>query len=208
MREIIFLNEDSISIEYRPVSDIDTFKKDAKRILGSYGELSDKKIHETIKEIYIGNELVGYIGLSEYKQGACKSLGIGNFMILERDKGYGTKVIKDIIKNNKDKYDLIYCFVEKDNKGAIRFYKRVGKVYDEDGPNDNDEYYVTFWDNGEWKLSESQSFSDFCSIFGATPRHLPPNPMREDMIMSENDNLGYNIFFSNDEGITLDFRKL
>lgn len=173
MIENIFLNEDPINIEYRPVSDIDTFKKDANIILGNYADLSDKKIHETIKEIYIDNKLVGFIGLNEYQQGAVKSLVIRNFIILERDKGYGTKVIKDIVKNNKDKYDSMYWFVEEDTEGVIYLYERVGGIHDEDSsPNDNDEYHITFLDNGEvifldsgeWKPSESKSFSDFCTI--------------------------------------------
>jgi hypothetical protein len=42
--------------------------------------------------------------------------------------------------------------VDAKNDGAIRLYKKLGKVYDEDGPNDNGEYYVTFWDNGKWEL--------------------------------------------------------
>jgi hypothetical protein len=33
--------------------------------------------------------------------------------------------------------------------GAINLYKKLGKVYDEDGPNDNGQYYVTFWDKNE-----------------------------------------------------------
>lgn len=107
-----------------------------------------------MKDVYIGDKHVGYIGLNTHRQGKYEALGIGNFMIFDRGNGYGTIVMKDLIAKNKDKYDLIFCFVEKENKGAIKFYKRLGKVYDEDGPNDNGEYYVTLYDNGNWKIDE------------------------------------------------------
>ena len=93
---------------------------------------------------------MGYIGLSEYEEEGCKLLGIGNFMILVRGKGYGTQVINDIVSKYKNEYDLIYCFVDSDNEGAIKLYKKLGKVYDEDGPNDNGQYYVTFYDIGKY----------------------------------------------------------
>ena len=146
------LNEINSSIEYRPVKDIELFKKHATDIFGGYGELTDTSIKENTKEIWIDNKLVGYIGFSEYEEAGSKCLGIGNFMILERGQGLGTKVIQDIVENNKNEYDLIFCFVDAKNEGAIRLYKKLGKVYDEDGPNDNGEYYVTFYDNGRWQL--------------------------------------------------------
>ena len=64
----------------------------------------------------------------------------------ERGKGYGTQVLKDLVNKYKNEYDLIYCFVDSDNEGAIKLYKKLGTVYDEDGPNDNGQYYVTFYD--------------------------------------------------------------
>ena len=141
------------SIEYKDVSDLDHYKKSAKEILGGYGDLSDHNILDSNKEIYIDDKLVGYIGFDEYDdvEDYNKVLGFGNFMILERGKGYGTKVIKDLIETKKAEYDLIYCFVDADNSGAINLYKKLGKVYDEDGPNDNGQYYVTFWDKNENK---------------------------------------------------------
>ena len=98
------------------------------------------------KEIYIDNKLVGYISFDEYDdvEGYNKVLGFGNFMILDRGKGYGTKVLKDLVDRYKNEFDLIYCFVDAENYGAISLYKKLGKVYDEDGPNDNGQYYVTF----------------------------------------------------------------
>ena len=77
-------------------------------------------------------------------------------MIIERNKGYGTAVIQDMIETYKNSYNLIYCFVDAKNTGAIKLYKQLGKVYDEDGPNINGEYYVTFYDDGTWKLNEDK----------------------------------------------------
>lgn len=146
------ITESLKQIDYVPVSDVELFKKHATDIFGGYGELTDTSIKENTKEIWIDNKLVGYIGFSEYEEAGSKCLGIGNFMILERGQGLGTKVIQDIVENNKNEYDLIFCFVDAKNEGAIRLYKKLGKVYDEDGPNDNGEYYVTFYDNGRWQL--------------------------------------------------------
>lgn len=135
----------SRKLQYKPLSNVAQFKKDAIKILGGYG--SDLSGH---REIYKDGKLIGYIGLEEYEgqpgDDFNRALGIGDFMILERGKGYGTEVIKDLVDSNKDKYDLIYCFVDANNKGAINLYKKLGKVYDEEGPNDNNQYYVTFWD--------------------------------------------------------------
>ena len=74
--------------------------------------------------------LVGYIGFSRYKEGKKKYLGIGNFMILKKYQrnGIGSKVISDIIDRYKDNYDEIYCYVDKDNKKAIKFYENIGHV--------------------------------------------------------------------------------
>ena len=46
----------------------------------------------------------------------------------------------------ENKFDLIYCFVDAKNSGAIKLYKKLGKVYDKNGPNDSGQYYVTFLD--------------------------------------------------------------
>ena len=141
----------STAVTYKEISDLDKYKSHAKEILGSFGTLTDDQILASNKEIYFNDKLIGYIGFDEYDdiEDYNKVLGFGNFMILERGKGYGTKVINDIIESNKNEYDLIYCFVDADNSGAINLYKKLGKVYDEDGPNDNGQYYVTFWDKNE-----------------------------------------------------------
>lgn len=143
------------NIIYKPVEDTDKFKQYATEILGGDGNMSASDIKSSIKEIYIDEKLIGYIGFSEYNDDDVKMLGIGNFMVIDRGQGYGTKIINDVVETNKDKYDLIYCFVEADNAGAIKLYKKLGSVYDEDGPNDNGQYYVTFYDNGKFELDES-----------------------------------------------------
>lgn len=141
-------------ITYKPVEDVEQFKAYADQILGGDGNMSATDIQSSIKEIYIDNELVGYIGFSEYEEDDVKMLGIGNFMTIQQGKGHGTKIINDIVETKKNEYDLIYCFVDADNAGAIRLYKKLGTVYDEDGPNDNGQYYVTFYDNGKFDLDE------------------------------------------------------
>jgi RimJ/RimL family protein N-acetyltransferase len=145
------LEESLENIVYKDISDLDHYKKSAKEILGSAGGQSDNGIMDTGKEIYIDDKLVGYISFEDYDdvEGYNKVLGFGNFMILERGKGYGTQVIQNLVTDLKDEYDLIYCFVDAENSGAINLYKKLGKVYDEDGPNDNGQYYVTFWDKNE-----------------------------------------------------------
>jgi RimJ/RimL family protein N-acetyltransferase len=148
------LYESQAQIDYLPVSDLELFKEYADDILDGFGGMSDADIKSTTKEIHFEGRLAGYIGFSEYEENGSKCLGIGNFMIIERGKGLGSAVIQNIVEKYKNQYDLIYCFVDAKNDGAIRLYKKLGKVYDEDGPNDNGEYYVTFWDNGKWDLDE------------------------------------------------------
>lgn len=94
-------------------------------------------------KIYYNGEHIGYIEFSFYED--IKALGFGNFEIIDKRKGYGTLVIKDIVRKYKDKYNLIYCFVDKDNIGAIEFYKKVGKVCF-DIINDKEQSQVIFWE--------------------------------------------------------------
>ena len=130
-------------IEYKNISNPFKFKKYATDLLGGYGNYLSKH-----KEIYKDGKLIGYIGLDEYEgfpdDDFDKALGIGDFIILDRNKGYGTEVINDIVKNNKNKYDLIYTYVDCKNTKAINFYKKLGKVYDKI-PNANQQYYVVLW---------------------------------------------------------------
>ena len=83
-----------------------------------------------MKAIKYNDKVIGYIGFSHYTIKGKKYLGIGNFMIKVeyQNSGYGAEVVKDIVEKNKSKYDEIYCYVEKENTGAIRFYKRIAKV--------------------------------------------------------------------------------
>ena len=150
MRKIIFLTESTEDIIYADVKDIPKFKKHANETLGSYGNMTDSEIQKSIKEIYLDGKHVGYIGFSEYSDGKHKCLGIGNFMIFDRGQGIGTKIMEDVVSKNKKDYGLIYCYVEKDNDGAIRFYKRLGKVYKD--LNSKNEHLVTFWNNGKYKF--------------------------------------------------------
>lgn len=162
------ITESLQQIDYLPVSDVELFKEYADDILDGYGNMSDADIKSTIKEIKFEGRLAGYIGFSEYEEDGHKCLGIGNFMIIERGKGLGSAVIQNIVEKYKNQYDLIYCFVDAKNDGAIRLYKKLGKVYDEDGPNNNGEYYVTFWDNGKWELNEGKKNKKVVAI-SSTP---------------------------------------
>ena len=94
-------------------------------------------------KIYHKGKHIGYIEFSFYED--IKALGFGNFEIIDKRKGYGTLVIKDIVRKYKNKYNLIYCFVDKDNIGTIEFYKKVGKVCF-DITNDKNQYQVIFWE--------------------------------------------------------------
>lgn len=58
-----------------------------------------------------------------------------------RNKGYGTKALKDVIDNLKSKFDYIYCNVDKDNEIALHIYSKLGKVKDI-----GDYYQVVFYD--------------------------------------------------------------
>ena len=71
------LNAGSENIIYKPVEDTDKFKQYAAEILGGDGNMSASDIKSSIKEIYIDEKLVGYIGFSEYTDDDVKMLGIG-----------------------------------------------------------------------------------------------------------------------------------
>jgi len=86
------LYESKCSISYKDISDLDRYKKSANEILGGWGSQSDNGILDNTKEIYVYDKLVGYISFEEFDdiEGYNKALGFGNFMILDRGKGYGT----------------------------------------------------------------------------------------------------------------------
>lgn len=93
---------------------------------------------------------VGKVGLSIYED--IKAVGIGSLEIDAslRGSGLGTAAIKHIVKSYKDNYDLIYCYVDPKNIGAIKLYKRLGKVYD-DTVNEDGYHYVVFYKKSKKK---------------------------------------------------------
>lgn len=104
--------------------------------------------NECYSNILLDDNKIGEIAFSFYDD--INAVGIGNFEISpeHRGKGYGTKVLEFVIDRYKKEFDLIYCFVDVNNDGAIRLYKKLGKVFDADGPNVNNQYYVEFYNNG------------------------------------------------------------
>lgn len=118
-------------------------------------ENKEEKMNAKYFRIKNNGKEIGKIGLSFYDD--IKAVGIGDFEIYPefRNKGYGTKAIKGIINKYKNDYDKIYCFVDKNNKDAIRLYKRLGKVSDEvtysqklsddEYIKTNGQYYVEFY---------------------------------------------------------------
>lgn len=138
-----FINDMRIS-KNKPLSTSKTimsFNCPKNYILQAIGISEDSVVYQDGK-IYYNGEHIGYIEFSFYED--IKALGFGNFKIIDKRKGYGTIVIKDIIHKYKNKYNLIYCFVDKDNIGAIEFYKKVGKVCF-DITNDKGQYQVILY---------------------------------------------------------------
>lgn len=63
-----------------------------------------------------------------------------------QNKGYGSKALKKFIDQLKNQYDLVYCFVDKDNERAIHVYEKFGKKKDV-----GNQYQFVFWDKkGEY----------------------------------------------------------
>ena len=110
--------------------DIEAFQQCMMNVFGEEDDTSDKDIKKNMKAIRFNNKIIGYIGFSYYTIDGKNYLGIGNFMIIPQyqNHGHGTKIIADIIEKNRDKYDEIYCYVNKNNKKAIKFYKNIGHV--------------------------------------------------------------------------------
>lgn len=90
---------------------------------------------------------IGKIGLSFYDD--IKALGIGSFEIFPeyRRRGHGEAVLRKLVGEYRNKYDLIYCFVDADNAPALALYSKIGRVSDR--PNDKGQYMVTFWKRPE-----------------------------------------------------------
>lgn len=72
--ELCNLNESSQNVEYRNVTDLDLFRNYDKSIFKSDTIMSDADIKNNIKELYIDNKLVGYIGFSIYNEEDSKCL--------------------------------------------------------------------------------------------------------------------------------------
>ena len=86
---------------------------------------------------------IGKIGISTYDD--INAAGIGSFEIFKpyRRMGHAKNVLKKLVKKLKSKYDLVYCFVDKDNYPALSLYKQLGKVSNH--LNANGQYEVVFW---------------------------------------------------------------
>ena len=135
--------------------DIADFNRNMQIVFKSKNDMSKEKTHKSMKAIKFNGEIIGYIGFSRYNIDGKKYLGIGNFMIIPRyqSSGHGTKVIKDLIDKYKDTYDEIYCYVEKENKNAIRFYKRIADVNTKNLTKYG--YYVTLYRKSSSSTNES-----------------------------------------------------
>ena len=86
---------------------------------------------------------IGKIGLSIYKD--INAIGIGSFEIFKnyRRRVYAEITLKKLIHKCKDKFNLIYCYVDKDNKPAINLYNKIGKVSKK--LNKNNQYLVILY---------------------------------------------------------------
>lgn len=135
--------------------DIADFNRNMQIVFKSKNDMSKEKTHKSMKAIKFNGEIIGYIGFSRYNIDGKKYLGIGNFMIIPKyqSSGHGTKIIKDLIDRYKDTYDEIYCYVEKENKNAIRFYKRIADVNTKNLTKYG--YYVCLYRKGGSSMNES-----------------------------------------------------
>lgn len=122
---------------YKKIEDskgVSKFFKYLRKILGDGDDgITEKEVLKYMKEIYLEDQFIGYIGFMRYNQDGKKYLGIHNFMILPelQRNGHGTNIIKNIIDEHKDTYDEIYCWVSKGNTKAINFYKKIAWVSSE-----------------------------------------------------------------------------
>lgn len=127
------LYESNNKFKYESLStdkEIKEFKVNFRKTFHTDDDMSDSNIKKSMKRIMCDNKLIGYVGFSKYNIKGKKYLGIGNFMILPeyQKSGYGSSVIDDIINKKKNTYYEIYCYVDKDNKNAINFYKKIADV--------------------------------------------------------------------------------
>ena len=128
--------EESLSesaFSYNKISnskDIQAFYQSMQDVFDTSADIDNKEVRKYMKSIKFNNKVIGYIGFSKYNIDGKKYLGIGNFMILPdyQHSGYGKKVIADLVDRYKDKYDEIYCYVDKDNTNAIKFYQKIATI--------------------------------------------------------------------------------
>lgn len=163
------LYESNNKFKYESLStdkEIKEFKVNFRKTFHTDDDMSDSNIKKSMKRIMCDNKLIGYVGFSKYNIKGKKYLGIGNFMILPeyQKSGYGSSVIDDIINKKKNTYYEIYCYVDKDNKNAINFYKKIANV----NTNTLTEYgyYVTLYRKSvtESVLYESDKNIENCKI--------------------------------------------
>lgn len=135
---------------YKNISsnEIDKFYKDLDIVFNSNSskhDISRKDVLKCIKIIKCNNKFIGYIGFSYFNEDNRKYLGLSNFAIIPKYQrmGHGTNIINDIIEQYKNKYDEIYCWVSKDNKNAISFYKKIANVTNK--LNKDNMYYVELY---------------------------------------------------------------
>ena len=163
-------------------NDIDEFFKYNKELLND--DTRNKEIIDkcNIKKIYFRNKFIGYIGLTSYHSNKdnMNYLGIRNFMILPeyQKMGHGTNIINDIVEKNKEKYNEIFCWVEKDNAEAIKFYQKIADV-DTRNLIKNKLYYVRFYYNyqNESVIEEEMKRSELPDdVFGIPQERKYPMP--------------------------------
>ena len=145
---LVLLEKSESSFRYdklKTQKDIDELSEWMTIIFKDKNTMSNKVTKNTMRKIYYDNDFIGYIGFNKYTIKKKKYLGIGNFMVIPKlqRKGYGSKIIKDIIQNKSSIYDEIYCWVDENNKNAIKFYKKIAEV--SSNTNKDGFYYVTLY---------------------------------------------------------------
>lgn len=97
---------------------------------------------------------IGKIGLSSYDD--IKALGFGSFEIFQeyRRQGHGEAVLRKLIDRFKNKYELIYCFVDADNAPALALYRKIGQV--SNIINSRGQYLVTLWHDAKGECDGSK----------------------------------------------------
>lgn len=96
-----------------------------------------------IFKIMNNGKQIGQIKCSIYLEDEVKCIGLGSFEIYPKfqNQGHGTNALKKLIRKLKPNYDLIYCYVDKNNDRAIHIYSKLGKLKDV-----GKQYMVIFYD--------------------------------------------------------------